>query len=197
MSNQNALIYVVDDEDGVRIAISESLLDAGYRVEDFSNAEDCLKATALKPCDLIVSDVNMPGIGGSGLLQAIGKRRKNLPVILVTGFGDIPSAVDAIQSGAAQYLEKPIEESKLLATVQTALSGATGNQNLPTAPPQFEQLTEKENTVLRLVVEGLTNKEIAEKLGRSVRTVENHRHRIHKKMGTSTTAELVRVALEA
>ena len=192
--NSKELIYVVDDEASVRLAVAESLLDCGYQTQTFASGEECLEKLKSMRCDLVVSDVNMPGIGGDGLLSSLTEHHPGIPLILITAFGNIPSAISSIQAGAAHYLEKPVAEAMLLQTVRQALSNARAS--VAEENKALEMLTKAEKTVLALITEGLTNREIAEKLERSTRTVESHRHRIHKKLGTKSTADLVRYSIQ-
>ena len=196
--NSKKLIYVVDDESSVCLAIAESLLDAGYSVETFSSAEACLSTIEKNPCNLVLSDVNMPGIGGEGILAALSQNYAEIPIILITAFASIPSAINSIQAGAAHYLEKPVAESILLQTVKNILSKTAENRKIEKSSIKTQStLTKAERTVLKMIADGLTNREIAEKLDRSTRTIESHRHRLHKKLGTKSTADLVRYSMTA
>ena len=183
-------IVVVDDDREIRQAVQFSLERAGYEVSIFSSAETCLKSLDTLDCNLLVTDVKMPGIDGFGLLARIKQVRPGLPVIMITGFGDIPMAIRAVQAGAGGFIEKPLDRDSLLQAVEELLT--------PQVKDNFkkgESLTQGEKRVLGLVLAGHSNREIAEILCRSIRTVEDHRRNIMHKLDAKNLVELVKVAI--
>lgn len=191
IAGQMKLIYVVDDEPVVRKAIVQSLTMLPCAVSSFPQAEDCLQELRRKACDLLITDLNMPGMSGMDLLSAVKEHWPYVPVLVVSGFGDIPTAMAAVRLGAIDFLEKPLDETTLLPKVTKAL--AESSVSLVSNNP----ITEAERRVLELMAEGKTNKEIAGELDRSVRTVENHRQRLMRKLGAATAADLIKIALKA
>lgn len=184
-------IFFVDDEPGIRKAVSRTLSEIDCKVTCFSTAEECLKALMVDDCGLLITDVSMPGMNGVELLEEINKLRPQLPVLIVTGFGDIPMAVRAVKAGAIDFIEKPLDENTFLPVVEKALKltyGIDGRGD--------KILTPSELRILTLICDGMSNKKIASILHRSVRTIENHRHRIMKKLNAENTAELVRIAMK-
>jgi FixJ family two-component response regulator len=187
---KRSVIYFVDDEPAVCKAVKQTLETLNCRVICFSNAEDCLRSIEMGMCDLLISDVNMPGMDGVELLRMVKRVRPMLPVLLVTGYGDIPVAVKAVKAGAMDFIEKPLDENTFLPVVKRALEEHERKSSLIIKP-----LTKTERKILQLVVDGKGNKEIANMLTCSVRTVENHRYRISKKMNVDSTASMVRLAI--
>ena len=183
------LVYFVDDEPAVRRAVSQTIAAAGCRVVSFASAESCLAALEKENCDLLISDVNMPGMDGLALLKAIKEIKPALPVLLITGYGDIPIAVRAVKAGAYDFVEKPLDEATFLPLVEKIL-----DRPIP-GVEGAETLTSAERRVLELVANGKSNKEIAYLLGRSIRTIENHRHHLMQKLHAENTADLVKTAI--
>jgi two-component system, LuxR family, response regulator FixJ len=190
--NRQFVIYLVDDEPSICDAVGHTLGELACEVVAFTRAEECLAAIREKKCNLVITDLNMPGMNGMELLQAVKKIKPFLPVLLVTGFGEIPVAVKAIKAGAFDFIEKPFDDQKFLPLVRAALEQ---NANYEMARPQVVTLTGTEKRILQLIVDGKSNKEMASVLGCSVRTVENHRYRIMRKMNIDSTAGLVKAAI--
>ncbi len=176
------------------------LESAGYRVSTHANAECFLRSykTGLAVC--LVLDVRMPGLSGLELQQELNRRGEALPIIFVTGHGDVPMAVEAVKSGAFHFLEKPFKDEQLLRLIESA-----ARQAIPTAvqaqrlcaAARLATLTQREREVMDLVVQGRKNKQIADDLRISIKTVEAHRARAMEKMDVSSVAELVRATLAA
>jgi FixJ family two-component response regulator len=181
-------VFVVDDEPMVRKALKQSLESLNVHVICFPTPQLCLDALKEERCDLLITDVNMPEITGIELLEQVRSIAPLVPVVVVTGFGSIPLAVQAVQMGAADFIEKPLDEEVLLPKIQKILASTQESNDTEISPA--------EQKVLHLIVEGRANKEIAFLIGRSMRTVENHRHRLMKKLNVASTAELVKVALK-
>ena len=191
MEERKPVIFLVDDEPGVREALADSLRDFGYEVATFAGPLECLAALARRACSLLITDVNLPDLSGIDLITRVKSVRPRLPILVISGFADIPMAVQAVKAGADEFFEKPLEEEPFLAAVRATLRAARAEDDLAGVV-----LTQVERTVLQLVAAGKSNKEIAARLHRSQRTIENHRHRLMRKLKVSSTAALVRTALQ-
>lgn len=184
-------IFIVDDEPKVLEAMCMTLGRLNCNVSSFVKALECLDSLRQGGCDLLIADVNMPDIDGLELLAEVKKICPELPVLIVTGYGNVPMAVRATKLGAYDFVEKPLDRYVFLATVQSAL-----RQQFDKDPLSGKSLTEVEEEVLALVVEGKSNKEISDEIGRSIRTVEDHRHHIMIKLGAGNSVEMVKRAFE-
>lgn len=185
-------IFFVDDEPAVRKAVGQTLAQLdNCSVLCFADAESCIRAVSRKECDLVITDISMPGTDGLKLLEQIKQIRPKLPVILVTGYGDVSTAVKGLKGGAIDFIEKPLNEETFLPVIKEALK--TTDHKLE---PGLAKLTRAEINVLKHIISGKSNKRIAAELERSVRTVENHRHRLMKKLKATNAAELVRKAIK-
>jgi FixJ family two-component response regulator len=189
-STRSKIVFFVDDEPAIGKAVSITLQELPCRVTCFTNAPDCIEALKTQDCDLLITDVNMPGMNGIELLKQAKIIRPLMPVLIITGFGEIPVAVQAVKAGALDYIEKPLDETTFLPVVEAALKLHEAKEN-----NLGKILTRTEKKILQLVVEGKGNKEIAHLLGCSVRTVENHRYRMTRKLNVDSTASLVRIAI--
>jgi RNA polymerase sigma factor (sigma-70 family) len=192
-------VYVVDDDEAMRDSLRWLLESAGYRVACYASAERFLAAYRPGSPACLVLDVRMPGLTGLELQQELNRRSAALPIIFITGHGDVPMAVDALKSGAFHFVEKPFKSERLLELIEQA-----SDSGLPVEAERARQrsvaarlatLTQREREVLDLVVQGRKNKQIAETLQISVKTVEVHRARAMEKMDVSSVAELVGAAL--
>jgi two-component system response regulator FixJ len=194
-----SLICIVDDDDRVRDSLRELLESAGYAVEDYNSALRFLASDAALRCQCLIVDVRMPEMDGLALQRELTRRGHRLPVVVVTGHGDVPLAVRAMKAGAAEFLEKPFKDEVLLASIQAALEiGASPAKMGPAAAvieERIKELTEREREVLDLLILGHANKVVAQKLSISFRTVEIHRSRVLAKMEARSIAELVRLVL--
>jgi len=182
-------IFFVDDEAGVRRAVAKTLERMGSKVICFARAADCLEQLRSKRCDLLITDVKMPGMNGIQLLTEAKRVAPWLPVLVITGYGDVPMAVQALKAGALDFIEKPLDRERFLSAVEEALQ-----RNIPLDRLLGKALTRMEIATLHLVLEGKNNREIAELLHRSVRTIEVHRNRLMRKLGVNNIAALVRRA---
>jgi two-component system response regulator FixJ len=180
-------VFIVDDEPLVRKALKQSIESLNARSVCFSSALLCLEAIQEERCDLLITDIHMAELDGMELLARVRQVAPLVPVVMVTGFGSIPLAVRAVQMGAVDFIEKPLDEEVLLPKIERLLQSGEDVEG--------DGVTPAEQRILDLIVAGKANKEIAYIIGRSVRTVENHRHRMMKKLGVSSTAELVKVGL--
>lgn len=200
-SGQDVTIFVVDDEQPVRETLRELLRANGRRVEDYPSAEDFLSSDRPRGGGVLLVDVAMPGMGGLALLDRLRRDGARLPAIVVTGNGDVATAVQALRAGAADFLEKPVGEAALLDSIDRAL--ARGSE--PSAPSAaravaeafLAKLTPRQRRILDLVLAGQPSKIIAADLGISQRTVDAHRAAIMKKSGARSLTELVRLAVAA
>ena len=191
-------IFVVDNDPAIRDSLSLLLEDENVAVEAFASAEDFLAASRSVPKCCAIVDINMPGMDGMRLQEELSRRGILLPIIFLTGHGNIPLSVRAIKAGAVDFLTKPVTGAALMKSVQAALQEGERLQTLveanQTAAARISHLTERERQVMVLAVEGLPNKEIARHLGISHRTVEIHKARIMHKTGADTLLDLARIA---
>lgn len=194
------VIYVVDDDEAMRDSMTWLLEGEGYTVACYDSGESFLAAyhEGMRGC--LVLDVRMPEMSGLEMHELLVNRGSVLPVIFVTGHGDVPMAVSALQRGACDFIEKPFHNEDLLSRIQRALAvdcqKANRRKRSDAITQRLELLTLREREVMDLVVAGKLNKQIADELNISMKTVEAHRARVMDKMGVRTLAELVRVALE-
>ena len=186
-----ARVVFVDDDLKLCKAVSRSLERQGLRVRYFTNGCDCLKDLNSNHCDLLITDFRMPGMDGITLLRQVKDSYPWVAVLVVTGYGDIPSAKKAFKSGADDFIEKPLTIENLMSAVELAMARSRQYEGLAGSA-----LTPAESRVLALMMKDMNNREIADLLHRSVRTVEVHSGRIYKKFGTSNRIELVRRVTE-
>jgi two-component system response regulator FixJ len=194
-------IYIVDDDDAVRASL-ELLLEAnGFHVVAYPSGEHFLAKPPSSDQGCLLIDVRMPGISGLELQEELRRRNISLPVVVMTGHGDIPLAVRAMQAGAADFIEKPFTETTILAGIERALKLAQPSHSERAASAQalarVQLLTAREREVLMELVAGNPNKVIAYNLSISPRTVEIHRARVMEKMQARSLSEVVRMALDA
>lgn len=199
MSEPTQTIYVVDDDEAMRDSMTWLLEGEGYRVACFDSAAAFLKARRddLRGC--LVLDVRMPDMSGLELHEKLDALGSTLPIIFVTGHGDVPMAVGALQRGACDFIEKPFHDEDLLVRIRRALELeaelAARRRQDDAIVHRIGQLTQREREVMDLVVAGKLNKQIADQLNISMKTVEAHRARVMEKMGVRTLAELVKVTM--
>jgi two-component system response regulator FixJ len=194
-------IYIVDDEAAVRRSISFMLRAAGYQVESFDSGEAFLRAAPQLAMGCVLLDVRMPGMDGLEVQAAMRDRGIRLPVIIITGHGDVAIAVRAMKAGATDFIEKPFEKAKLLDALVTAcqLQGNAADilRLVEDANAMLKVLTARERDVLDGLVAGLPNKTIAYDLGISPRTVEIHRANLMIKLGAKSLSDALRIAFMA
>jgi FixJ family two-component response regulator len=195
---QVPVIHVVDDDESFQAGIACLLQAAGYRTRTYGSAGDFLLADFDEAPGCILMDIRMPGPNGLDVQRALARRAELLPIIFLTGYGDIPTAVRAIQSGASDFLTKPVKGEVLLGAIENALvRGAERRvllEQLKTWRSCYQRLTPRETEVFTRVVAGKMNKEIASELGAAERTIKAHRAKVMKKMGVVSLADLVRIA---
>ena len=196
----NTNVFVVDDDAAVRDSLRMMLKAAGCTVATFAGADEFLSAYNSETVGCIVLDINMPGMNGSALQEELNRRGSRLPIIFLTGQGSIPLSVRSLKLGAMDFLTKPVDGTELLACVTQALDKCLQLQKQAhesqSRASRLAILTEREREVMMLVIDGLTSKEIAQRLGINFRTVENHRAHVMLKTGSSNLLELARIATE-
>jgi two-component system, LuxR family, response regulator FixJ len=192
-------IFVVDDDAAVRDSLRMSLKLKGYEVEIFESAVAFLASDVFSRGGCLVTDVRMPDMDGLELQEELARRKSSLPVIIMTGHGDIPLAVRAMRAGAVDFLEKPFAREAMLASIARALElnsrAATMTGNAQEILARIALLTPREREVFDLVVAGKQSKVIAHELGASTRTIEVHRGRMMSKLQVQNLQELVRLAI--
>jgi len=194
-----SIVFVVDDDSAVRESLAMLLGLAGYSVMSYDSAQRFLAEAELSARDCLIVDIRMPGMDGMELQQELIRRRCTIPVIIVTGHGDVPLAVQAMKAGAVDFLEKPFAREVLLAAVRRALDRSTQPAIVGIAQDEIDRrlalLTEREREVYEGVVAGKQTKIIAHELGTSPRTIEIHRARMMHKMEARNLQDLVRMAI--
>ena len=192
-------IAVVDDQETVRSALGDMLGVYGYAVDLFESAEGFLNAAADGEVGCVIADVRMPVMDGIELVREIQKRKLDVPVVLISGHADVPMAVSALKAGAQDFIEKPVDDVRLVAAINRAISGKferqAASQAAREAEQRFERLTPREMEVFDLVAQGMTSQAIATRLGISGRTVESYRAQIMEKLQMDSIAAIVRLAV--
>jgi two-component system response regulator FixJ len=197
-SQPDLAVFVVDDDDAMRDSLDFLLSSAGCAVRTFEAAERLLEALTDSNCGCVVSDVRMPGIDGLELLRRIKAAHPGLPVVIITGHGDVPLAVEAMKLGAADFVEKPFDDERLIGVVQAALAGAPREAGpADEIGARVASLSPRERQVLDGLVAGLSNKAIARAHDISPRTVEVYRANLMAKMQAASLSDLVRMAMRA
>jgi RNA polymerase sigma factor (sigma-70 family) len=198
MTPPTPIIHVVDDDDSLRTALTRMLRAAGYEVRAYPSAGEFLLARPANTPGCVVLDIYMPGPSGLDLQEALGKHGDALPVIFLSGHGDIPTSVRAMKAGAVDFLTKPVQRQVLVDAVRNALArdeeSRKAREQDATLHAHFETLTPRERAVFTLVATGKANKEIAAELDTSERTVKAHRAQVMRKMQVASLADLVHVA---
>jgi two-component system, LuxR family, response regulator FixJ len=200
MREPAATIYIVDDDEGVRNSLRFLLKSVGHVCHTLASAQEFLERYQPKQPGCLILDVRMPGMSGLELQQQLNLRGAIIPVIFITGHGDVPMAVEAMQHGASDFLQKPFRDQDLLDRIQRALERDARNRAALTEHERirasFDSLTPREREVLALMTHGKSNKVMAAELGVSQRTVEIHRARVMDKTGAASLAQLVRMAID-
>jgi two-component system response regulator FixJ len=194
-----SIVHIVDDEDAVRTSLATLLEIHGFSTRVYQSGSEFLSKVdpAIPGCALI--DLKMPGLDGIGLLQKMGESNIRVPVVMMTGFGEVATAVKAMKAGAADFLEKPLDEAELLTILNRLVANSQVSAELDELKEQgqarLSRLTERERDVFNGLIMGKTNKGIARDLGISPRTVEIHRARVMEKLEARTLSDVVRLAL--
>jgi FixJ family two-component response regulator len=196
--SENATVFIVDDDAAVRLGVSRLLRAAGIGTADFPHAHAFLDSGHCSDAGCLVLDVDMPGLSGVELQRVLAERHCLLPIVFVTGHGDISMGVQAMKYGAADFLTKPLDSDRLLAAVQAAIernrAARAARASMDTILQRLATLTPRELEVLPLVVAGQMNKQVAARLGTAEKTIKVHRARVMQKLQVRTLAGLVRLA---
>jgi FixJ family two-component response regulator len=198
MTEAQAIVFVVDDDEGMRQSLKNLIRSVGLRVEAFASAQEFLRSKVIDVPGCLVLDVRLPGLSGLDLQKRIADAGIAIPIIFITGHGDIPMTVRAMKAGAVEFLTKPFRDQDLLDAIQQALErdriAREQRAEIEELRGRLDSLTPREREVMGLVVAGLLNKQIAGELGTSETTIKIHRHQVMEKMGAGSLAELVRMA---
>jgi len=201
MKNQNVTIHIVDDDPSMRKYLSNLVATINYKSKTYDNANDFLATFHDDGLGCLVLDLRLPGINGLELHQQLAENNIDLPVIMISGFGDISTAVKAMKAGALDFLEKPFKGQELLDLIHNAISkhkvDRKKNNSHNITLERINSLTKREKEVMGHVVTGMLNKDIAKKLEISVKTVEVHRANVMEKMAVNSVADLVRMSIDA
>ena len=199
MTAKKGIVYVVDDDEAVRDSLQWLLEGKDYRVRCFESAEAFLARYDPREVACLIADIRMHGMTGLELQDKLIERHSPLPIVFITGHGDVPMAVDTMKKGALDFIQKPFDESALVSVVERMLEHArtafTDQQQAATREALLAKLTGRESQVLERIVAGRLNKQIADDLGISIKTVEAHRANIMEKFSANTVADLLKVVL--
>jgi FixJ family two-component response regulator len=194
-------VFLVDDDSSVRRALARLIKSAGYQVQTFASAREFLDRMPEAETACLVLDVRLPGLSGIDLQRELQRTNLILPIIFITGHGDIPTTVKAMKAGAVDFLPKPVRDTELLRAIEQALARAIHDRaQLDEAKKirsRVEKLTAREHEVMSLIIKGWLNKQIAFELGIGEKTIKVHRARVMEKMEVDSVAELVRLAERA
>jgi len=198
VTEADALVFVIDDDAAMRRSLENLIRSVGLRVEAFASAQDFLSIKREDVPGCLVLDVRLPGLSGLDLQKRLAEADIEIPIIFITGHGDIPMSVQAMKAGAVEFLSKPFRDQELLDAIQQALERDRKSREqraeVEVLRGRFDLLTPREREVMPLLVAGLLNKQIAAELGSSETTVKIHKHHVMEKMRAGSLAELVRIA---
>jgi FixJ family two-component response regulator len=198
LGETSPVVFIVDDDASVRAALESLLRSVGMKVESYCSAPEFLRTARLDALACLILDIRLPGTSGLELQQELARRHTDLPIVFISGHGDIRMSVRAIKAGAVEFLTKPFHDADLLEAVEQALTNARtahrAREELHELDGRFAALTPRERQVLTLVVTGLLNKQIAAELGIREVTVKIHRGQVMQKTRAQSVAELVRMS---
>jgi FixJ family two-component response regulator len=198
MTEQNSIVFVIDDDASIRNALKSLIRSVGLQAELFGSAQEFLQRKPSNTPSCLILDIRLPGISGLDFQRKLTEANLPIPIIFITGHGDIPMSVRAMKAGAVEFLTKPFRDQDLLDAIHTALERDRARRQreveLTALRERFEWLTPREREVLPLVVSGFPNKQIAAEIGTSETTVKVHRGQLMRKMGAASLPELVRMA---
>ncbi|MHC9541308.1 MAG: response regulator transcription factor [Vulcanimicrobiota bacterium] len=201
MSDSEQKVYIIDDDPSVRRALTRLLASEGIKVETFSSACEFLEKGLTGGAGCLILDVNMPDRSGLDLQQEMNGKGLSLPIIFITGFGDIPMSVKAMKSGAVDFLTKPFNDEELLKAVRGALEQQQGEKKAGYEIEEFrhrvDSLTDRQKQIFLRIIGGSLNKQVAIELRITEKTVKVHRGKVMKKLGAGSLAEMVRMAEKA
>ena len=196
--SERAVVFVVDDDPSMRRSLESLLRSVGHDVRVFSSAQEFIQAERPDAPRCLVLDVRLPGMSGLAVQQDLANAGVALPIIFITGHGDVPMTVRAMKAGAAEFLTKPFDDQVLLDAIDVVIARDRARRrdaaSLAPLKARYDELTERERQVMKLVVAGRANKQIAAELGLSLVTVKVHRGQVMHKMLANSLAELVRMA---
>jgi RNA polymerase sigma factor (sigma-70 family) len=198
MSENRSLVFIVDDEPTICAALKRLMRSVGLEAQTFSSAREFLRAKRPDVSACLVLDVRLPDLSGPDLQRELAEAKVNIPIVFLTGHGDIPMSVRAIKAGAVEFLTKPFKDQDLLDAIQHGIeqdrSSRLRENEMFELKQCHESLTPREREVFPLVTDGLLNKQIADQLGASEKTIKVHRHQVMQKMKAESLAHLVRIA---
>jgi FixJ family two-component response regulator len=198
MTKADGVVFIVDDDASLRESLKDLIQSVGLRVETFASAQEFLRSKCPDGPACLVLDVRLQGLSGLELQKRMAESDMEIPIIFITGHGDIPMTVQAMKAGAVEFLTKPFRDQDLLDAIQQALDlGRKAREqraNIEELHNRYRSLTPREREVMALVVSGLLNKQIAGELGTSEASVKVHRQHVMEKIGAGSLAELVRMA---
>ena len=201
MTEKDTVVFIIDDDPSVRKGLSRLLRSVGEAVETFSSAEEFLARKRFDGVGCIILDVQMPGLSGMDLQSELCKAEYSMPIVFITGHGDIPMSVDAMRKGAIHFLTKPFDDNDLLKAIREAIDkdrmAKAEQTEVQDIRRRINLLTQREYEILRYVITGMLNKQIAFTLKIAEKTVKIHRGRVMEKLHVGSVAELVRLAAKA